>query len=328
MFSAHAHATRGIPGVWHCPLEPGIMLALLIVQLCLFCLNSCHLSASICKFCFFLAVPCLLFATSLCLLVTDCWRSLSDLAVLIAFISRRLGHLQRCPYWSSSSLEALLSDVSFWDEGSQVLETWGSGVSLRWRPGDQGGPWCWRPGGRGFPDVGDHGVSLLSHTALWPPHRDSIADWTILTALSTLDVVWTCGDTMTSLQAPGAHCLLWISPRLFLVLQACGEPPIFTVLSRCLSEIVMNTNHQPVLNLVNFPSLFLIFSFIREDLSTHPSLTNAVYVLSVNWDQNVQDPYFCDWHLLAATTSHDERGFIIHLHLHWEWGYLSAACFW
>ena len=56
------------------------------------------------------------------------------------------------------------------------------------------------------------------------------------------------------------------------------NPPIFTVLSRGLSEILMNTNHQPVLNLVSFPSLFLIFSLIRDDLITHQSLTNAVYV--------------------------------------------------
>ena len=54
------------------------------------------------------------------------------------------------------------------------------------------------------------------------------------------------------------------------------NPPIFTVLSKGLSGMLTNTNRRPVRNLVNFPSLFLTFSFIREDLNTHPSLTNAV----------------------------------------------------
>ena len=54
------------------------------------------------------------------------------------------------------------------------------------------------------------------------------------------------------------------------------NPPIFTVLSKGLSGMLTNTNRRPVRNLVNFPSLFLIFSFIREDLNTHPSLTNAI----------------------------------------------------
>ena len=40
--------------------------------------------------------------------------------------------------------------------------------------------------------------------------------------------------------------------------------------------MLTNTNCRPVRNRVNFPSLFLIFSFIREDLNTHPSLINAV----------------------------------------------------
>ena len=50
------------------------------------------------------------------------------------------------------------------------------------------------------------------------------------------------------------------------------NPPIFTVLSKGLSGMLTNTNRRPVRNLVNFQS----FSFIREDLNTHPSLTNAV----------------------------------------------------
>ena len=54
------------------------------------------------------------------------------------------------------------------------------------------------------------------------------------------------------------------------------NPPIFTDLSKGLSGMLTNTNRWPVRNHVNFPSLFLIFSFIREDLNTHPSLTNAV----------------------------------------------------
>ena len=109
-------------------------------------------------------------------------------------------------------------------------------------------------GGRGFHGIGDLGVSSLSHAALWPPHGDSITDWittlvtlltetasqtgsprlrpsrrrqlgTLLTALSASDVVWTRRDAMASLQAPGACCLLWVGPRLFLVIQASGEAP-------------------------------------------------------------------------------------------------------
>ena len=40
--------------------------------------------------------------------------------------------------------------------------------------------------------------------------------------------------------------------------------------------MLTNTNRRPVRNRVNFPSLFLIFSFIRGNLNTHHSLTNAV----------------------------------------------------
>ena len=85
-------------------------------------------------------------------------------------------------------------------------------------------------GGRGFHGIGDLGVSSLSHTALWPPHGDSITDWittlvTLLPALSASDAVWTCRGEMASLQAPGARCPLWVSHRLFLVIQARGESP-------------------------------------------------------------------------------------------------------
>ena len=54
------------------------------------------------------------------------------------------------------------------------------------------------------------------------------------------------------------------------------NPPIFTILSKGLSGTLTNINRRPVRNLVNFLSLFLIFSLIREDLNTQPSLTNAV----------------------------------------------------
>ena len=54
------------------------------------------------------------------------------------------------------------------------------------------------------------------------------------------------------------------------------NPPIFAVLSRGLSEILKNTNRRPVRNLVSFPCLFLIFSFIKDDIFPHPSLPNAV----------------------------------------------------
>ena len=119
-----------------------------------------------------------------------------------------------------------------------------TGPHHRWKPrcwtsrAGTGVPWCWRPGRQGFPDaggrgfrgIGDLGVSSLSHTVLWPPHGDSITDWittlvTLLTALSASDVVWTCRDAMSSLQAPGARSLLWVGPWLFLVIQVCSESP-------------------------------------------------------------------------------------------------------
>ena len=176
---------------------------------------------------------------------------------------------------------------------------------------------------RGVPDVGDLGVggSLMLETTVSPccptlpcgPHTETASQTGPSWQYSALDVVWTCGDTMTSLQAPGAHCLLWISPRLFLVLQACGEPPIFTVLSRGLSEILMNTNHQPALNLVNFPSLFLIFLLI-EMISSH---TRVWLMLSMSFPST--EIRMSNIHTFVTGTSllllpHDERVFIIHLH--------------
>ena len=52
--------------------------------------------------------------------------------------------------------------------------------------------------------------------------------------------------------------------------------PIFAVLSSGFSGVLTSTNRRPVRNLVHFPSLFLIFSFIKDDRSTHPGLTSAV----------------------------------------------------
>ena len=119
-------------------------------------------------------------------------------------------------HWSLSLLEALLLDVSCWDGGSLALA-----IRARGLPDAVG---------QGFRGIGDLGVSSLPHTALWPPHGDGITDWittlvTLLTALSASDVVWTRRDTMSSLQAPGARCLLWVGPRLFFVIQAHGESP-------------------------------------------------------------------------------------------------------
>ena len=72
MFSGQARATRGILGIRPRPLGRGVTCALFKVQLSLFYMHSCRLSASVHKFCFsfvlfFLTVQCLIFAADLCL---------------------------------------------------------------------------------------------------------------------------------------------------------------------------------------------------------------------------------------------------------------------
>ena len=67
------------------------------------------------------------------------------------------------------------------------------------------------------------------------------------------------------------------------------NPPIFTVLSSGFSGVLTNTNRRPVRNLVNFLSLFLIFSFIKDDRSTHPSLTSAVSISFPSHDIGMSD---------------------------------------
>ena len=78
MFSAHARATRDISGIGMTLSVWGWRHACTAQSLTLFCMKPCQLSASVHKFrvLFFLAVPCLLFATNLCLpgyrLLSDC----------------------------------------------------------------------------------------------------------------------------------------------------------------------------------------------------------------------------------------------------------------
>ena len=151
VFSVHARATRRIPGTWPCPFGRGVTRALLKVQLCFaWTLANClPLFTSSVFFFFsfssFLAVLACL-RTNLVFLVTDnclavaLWLGCSDGVSLIA--GRGSSH------WSSSPLEASLSDFSCWDGGSLALATWESGVPWRWRPGGWGSgvPWHWRPG--------------------------------------------------------------------------------------------------------------------------------------------------------------------------------------
>ena len=96
----------------------------------------------------------------------------------------------------------------------------GTWVPWRRRPGGRGSgvPWCWRPGvgGRGFHGIGDLGVSSLSHTALWPPHGDSVTDWittpvTLLTAL--------CVGCCLDMQRRDG-----LSPSTWRLLSAVGQP--------------------------------------------------------------------------------------------------------
>ena len=147
--------------------------------------------------------------------------------------------------------------------GSLALETWVSGIGIslalgtlvsgflwRWRPGcrDRGSlalqtwglgvHWRWRPGCRGFPGVGDLRVGGSLALETWPcgPHTETASQTAHHasdppTALSAPDVVRTCGDAMTSLQGPGARCVLWVSRRLFLMYRRAVNPPIFAVLS-------------------------------------------------------------------------------------------------
>ena len=94
--------------------------------------------------------------------------------------------------------------------GSLALETWGSGVG-------------------GFLALATWGSGVRGSLALatWPygPHTETASQTANhacdpLTALSAPDVVRTCGDAMTSLQGHRARCLLWVSRRLFLMIQA------------------------------------------------------------------------------------------------------------
>ena len=120
-----------------------------------------------------------------------------------------------------------VGDLGVGDRGSLALQTWGLGVH-----------WRWRPGCRGFPGVGDLRVGGSLALETWPcgPHTETASQTAHHasdppTALSAPDVVRTCGDAMTSLQGPGARCVLWVSRRLFLMYRRAVNPPIFAVLS-------------------------------------------------------------------------------------------------
>ena len=100
-------------------------------------------------------------------------------------------------------------------------------------------------------------------------------------------------QAMASLRAPGARCPLWVGLRLFLVIQARGESPdLYCPFQRPFRDV---DEHKPppVCNLVSFPSLFMIFSFIREDLNTHPSLTNAVRVSFPSTEIGMSEVHTC-----------------------------------
>ena len=166
----------------------------------------------------------------------------------------------------------------------------GTGVPWRWRPGSRGFPVAGDlgVGGRGFHGIRDLGVSSLSHTALWPPNGDSITDWiatlvTLLPALSASDAVWTCRDEMASLQAPGARCPLWVSPRLFLVIQARGESPdLYRPFQRPFRDV---DEHKPPASQEScqFPILISdLFVYQRGSQHTPQSDQCCLYVLSVN----------------------------------------------
>ena len=111
----------------------------------------------------------------------------------------------------------------------------------------------------------------------------------LLTAFSAPDVVRTCRDSMTSLQAPGAQGLLWVNLRLLLMVQARGESPELCCSFQWLFRSV--NKHKPPTSLEScyFPSLFLIFSFIKDDRSTHPSLTSAVSISFPSHDIRMSD---------------------------------------
>ena len=55
------------------------------------------------------------------------------------------------------------------------------------------------------------------------------------------------------------------------------------------SGVLTNTNCRPVRNLVNFPPLFLIFSFIKDDWGTHSSLTSAISMSFLSHDIGMSD---------------------------------------
>ena len=147
--------------------------------------------------------------------------------------------------------------------GQPFCGGWGSGI-----------PWHWRPGC----------LFVVPHCLVAPTRRQhhrldhhscDPPDGTLCS-----DVVWTRTDAMASLQAPGARCLLWVGPRLFFLIQARDESSdLYCPFQRPFRDV---DEHKPPASqescqcpvLINF----LIFSFIREDLNTHPSLTNAVSI--------------------------------------------------
>ena len=161
----------------------------------------------------------------------------------------------------------------------------GTWVPWRRRPGGRGSgvPWCWRPGGWGsrVPWHWRPGCLLVVPHCLVAPtrrqrhrldhHACDPPDGTLRRMLSGhAETRWPLSKHLETVVRCGSAlgCSLWYRRAV--------NPPIFNVLSKGLSGMLTNTNRRPVRNLVNFPSLFLIFSFIREDLNTHPSLTNAV----------------------------------------------------
>ena len=160
----------------------GVTRALLKVQLCPFSMNPCQLPLFTSSRFFLLSRACFLPQTLVFLVTDNCGGGFLTRLFRWRVVDRR-----QVPLVLVTAESFVVGRLAL-GEGFPAVGDLGVGGLGVPGAGDPG------VGGRGFHGTGDPGVSSLSHTALWPPHGDTITDWittlvTLLTALTASDAV-------------------------------------------------------------------------------------------------------------------------------------------